>query len=177
MRKINNNAIKIYRLLLNLYPRSYLKGYKNLMEQTFKDMLKEDRNLIVWLKVVKELPGSLIQEHVENIKGGAMEITKRNYNLGLAVLIVGYITLVSWALGIFLSVEMGLGFFSYLTIGFFGLFLLSSGILFIMSLVFNVKESKLNHQVSKGLKFTLISIPPIAFCYLAILVKGLTEGH
>jgi len=177
MRKINNIAIKIYRLLLNLYPGSYLKGYKTLMEQTFRDMLKEDNSLRAWAKVAKELPWSLMQEHIENIKGGAMEITKRNYNLGRTVLILGYLTLVFWTLGIFLSIQMGIGFISYLTIGFFGFFLLSSGILFIMSLVFNVKESKLTHQVSRGLKYTLIGIPPIAFCFLAITVKALTEGH
>jgi len=177
MRKINNNTIKIYKLLLNLYPRSYLKGYKTLMEQTFRDMLKEDNSLRVWIKVAKELPGSLIQEHIENIKGGAMEITKRNNNLGLAVLILGYLTLVSWALAIFLGIEKGIGFISYLSIGFFGLFLLSSGVLFTMSLISNVKESKLIHKVSRGLKYTLIGIPPIAFCFLAITTKALTEGH
>ena len=103
--------------------------------------------------------------------------SKRNNNLGLAVLILGYLTLVSWALAIFLGIEKGIGFISYLSIGFFGLFLLSSGVLFIMSLISNVKESKLIHKVSRGLKYTLIGIPPIAFCFLAITTKALTEGH
>ncbi|MCK5567544.1 MAG: hypothetical protein KAI62_06495 [Actinomycetia bacterium] len=179
MKKVkNSNEIKIYRLLLSLYPKSYLKEYKTLMEQTFKDMLREDKTFKVWFRILKELPGNLFQEHIENVKKGVvMEIRKRNFNLGLAVLILGYLTLISWALGIFMSVEMGMRVLSYVAIGFFGFFLLSSGILFIMSLVFNVRESKLTHQVSKGLKFTLISIPPIAFCYLAITAKALTEGH
>jgi purine-cytosine permease-like protein len=63
-----------------------------------------------------------------------MEISKRNRNLGLAVL-------------------------------------------FVISLIFNIKETKIINHLSKGLKFTFISIPPIAFCYFAIMVKALTEGH
>ncbi len=42
MNKINNKSIVAYRLLLNLYPESYLGEYKKPMEQTFVDMLKDN---------------------------------------------------------------------------------------------------------------------------------------
>jgi len=54
---------------------------------------------------------------------------------------------------------------------------LGLAVLFVISLVFNIKETKIIHHLSKGLKFTFISIPPITFCYLAFTVKALTEGH
>ncbi len=106
-----------------------------------------------------------------------MENTKKNSNLGLSVLIAGYITLICWALGIFLSVEVGIGWQSYTAVGFFGLFLVASGILFLISFIYNIQESREDRRLSKGLVFTMLSFPPIAFCYTAILVKALTEGH
>ena len=110
-------------------------------------------------------------------EGNNRDTAKRNKNLGLVVLIIGYLTLIFWLLGIFLSVEIGIGWESYTAVGFFGLLMVASGIIFLLSLIFNIIESKENKHISRGLVFTIISIPPIAFCYLAILVKALTEGH
>jgi len=108
---------------------------------------------------------------------GNIDLSKRNKNLGLAVLIGGYLTLAFWLLTILLSVEIGLGWGSYITMGFFGLLMIASGILFLLSLVFNIIESRENKHMSRGLIFTIASFPPIAFSYLAIFIKALTEGH
>ena len=110
-------------------------------------------------------------------EGNNRDTAKRNKNLGLVVLIIGYLTLIFWLLGIFLSVEIGIGWESYTAVGIFGLLMIASGIIFLLSLIFNIIESKENKHISRGLVLTIISIPPIAFCYLAILVKALTEGH
>lgn len=169
-------GIRLYRILLKLYPVSYLKVYKNSMEQIYKDMRSENKASTVWFRIVKELPGSLFHEHMQNIKEGAMGLTKRNYNLGLAVLILGYLTLISWALGIFLNIEIGIESLGYLNINFFAFFISASSIVFAASLILNIKELRITRQFSKGLKFTLTGIPPIAFCYLAVIVRGLTEG-
>ncbi len=106
-----------------------------------------------------------------------MDKTKKNSNLGLAVLVIGYLTLIAWALGIFISVEIGIGWQSYTAVGLFGLFFIASGIVFLISLIFNIKESRENNHMSRGLIHTIISFPPIAFCYLTILIRALTEGH
>ena len=106
-----------------------------------------------------------------------IDLSKRNKNLGLAVLIGGYLTLAFWLLTILLSVEIGLGWESYIAMGFFGLLMVASGILFLLSLIFNIIESRENKRISRGLIFTIISFPPIAFSYLAIFIKALTEGH
>ncbi len=108
---------------------------------------------------------------------GNIDLSKRNKNLGLAVLIGGYLTLVFWLLTILLSAGTGLGWESYITMGFFGLLMIASGILFLLSLIFNIMESRENKRISRGLIFTIVSFPPIAFCYLAIFIKALTEGH
>ncbi|MBE3089447.1 MAG: hypothetical protein IMZ45_00210 [Actinobacteria bacterium] len=110
-------------------------------------------------------------------EGNNRDTTKRNKNLGLVVLIISYLTLIFWLLGIFLSVEIGIGWESYTAVGFFGLLMIASGIIFLLSLIFNIIESRENKHISRGLVLTIVSIPPIAFCYLAILVKALTEGH
>ncbi len=110
MEKTNNIAVRTYRLLLNLYPRSYLKVYRKLMEQTFKDMLKEDKHFRVWLKVAKDLPGSLIHEHMENINGGTMK-RKDKSRLIIAVLI----SIVCGVLGFFLSFLIGEGLMEVLS--------------------------------------------------------------
>lgn len=106
-----------------------------------------------------------------------MDKAKRNKNLGLACLITGYLTLIFWLLAILLSVGIGLGWESYMVLGFFVLLLAASGILFLLSLIFNIVESRKSSRISKGMIFTLISFPPVIFCYLAIIVKALTEGH
>jgi len=106
-----------------------------------------------------------------------MDMKKRNKNLGLVVLVIGYLTLIFWALGIFISVEIGIGWESYTAVGLFGLFFIASGIVFLISLIFNIKESREKNRMSRGLILTIVSFPPIAFCYLAILIKALTEGH
>jgi len=109
--------------------------------------------------------------------GRNIDISKRNKNLGLAVLTTGYLTLVFWLLTIFLGIEIGVGWESYTVMGFFGLLMVASGILFLLSLIFNILESKENKRISKGLILTIVSFPPIAFSYLAIVIKALTEGH
>ncbi|NQT67388.1 MAG: hypothetical protein HQ569_07425 [Actinobacteria bacterium] len=86
--------------------------------------------------------------------------------------------MIFWALGIFISVEIGIGCLeSYTAVGLFGLLLITSGIVFLISLIFNMRESRENNRMSRGMILTIISLPPIAFCYLAILIKALTEGH
>jgi len=110
MEKTNDIAIKTYGLLLNLYPRSYLKEYKKLMEQAFGDMLKEDKHFRVWLKVAKDLPGSLIHEHMENINGGTMK-RKDKSRLVMAV----FISIVCGVLGFFLSFLIGEGLMEILS--------------------------------------------------------------
>ncbi len=104
-------------------------------------------------------------------------ISRRNKNLGVAVLIVGYLTFIFWLLVILISVEMGMGWQSYIILGFFAVLLATSGVLFLVSLILNIIESKENSHMSRGMILTLISLPPVTFCYLALLIKALTEGH
>ena len=85
--------------------------------------------------------------------------------------------MIFWALGIFISVEIGIGWESYTAVGLFGLLLIASGIVFLISLIFNMRESRENNRMSRGMILTIVSLPPIAFCYLTILIKALTEGH
>lgn len=70
MEKIKNNiGIGIYRLLLSLYPKPYLKDYKIPMEQIFRDIQRENSKIFnIWFRILKDLPGSLFKEHLENIK-------------------------------------------------------------------------------------------------------------
>jgi len=110
MNKINDKSIIVYGLLLNFYPKSYLKEYRNLMEQTFKDMLKDNNNFKVWLRVVKELPTSLVNEHMENIKGGKMKV-RDNKRLIIAI----STSIVCGIAGFFLSFLIGEGLMEVLS--------------------------------------------------------------
>lgn len=109
-----------------------------------------------------------------------MDISKRNHKLGLATIICCYIALVFYILTLFISIEI-FGkdnmVYSYILIGFFLAFLLIAGILFLISLILNINQTVTEHKVSKGLTLTLISIPPIAACFLVLTIKALSEGH
>lgn len=72
------------------------------MEQTFRDMLKDNNAPALWfrvirvIRVIKELPYSLLQEYLDIIRErGGIGIERRNYNLGLATLIIVYLTVFS----------------------------------------------------------------------------------
>jgi len=111
MERTNNIAMITYRLLLNLYPRSYLKEYRKPMEHTFRDMLKEGKHFRIWLKVAKDLPWSLIHEHMENINGGKM--TRKDKSRLIASVLI---SIACGVLGFFLSFLIGEGLMEALSV-------------------------------------------------------------
>ncbi len=111
---------------------------------------------------------------------GKMDTGVKNFKIGLATIIACYLAFIFYILVLFLSIEI-FGkdnmVYSYILVGFLLAFVLAAGILFLVSLILNIRQTKAAHKISKGLILTLISIPPIALCYLAFAVKALTEGH
>jgi len=106
---------------------------------------------------------------------------RRNLTLGKIVLIISYITLAFYPLAIFIGAKMhsvGIdGGSMYIISGFLAFMILTSGVLFLVSLILNIGESKKINHMSGGLKLTLISIAPVLLCYTGIFLKALTEGH
>lgn len=67
---------RVYSFFLNLYPKDFKDEYKELLKQLFRDMLREafesDKKkgiLKVWLIVLKDLPLSIINEHLSILRG------------------------------------------------------------------------------------------------------------
>ena len=109
-----------------------------------------------------------------------MDNTVKNFKLGLASIIACYLAFIFYILTLFLSIEVfgkANMVYSFILVGFLVTFVLAAGILFLVSLILNIRQTKAAHKISKGLTLTLISIPPIALCYLAFALKALTEGH
>ena len=109
-----------------------------------------------------------------------MDITVKNFKMGLATIITCYLAFIFYILTLFLSIEIfGTDnmVYSYILVGFLVAFVLAAGILFLVSLILNIRQTKAAHKISKGLTLTLVSIPPIALCYFALAAKALTEGH
>ncbi len=109
-----------------------------------------------------------------------MDSAEKNFKMGLATIITCYMAFIFYILTLFLSIEI-FGkdnmVYSYILAGFLGAFVLAAGILFLISLIVNINQARSTHRISRGFKLTLISIPPIALCFLAFVVKALTEGH
>lgn len=109
-----------------------------------------------------------------------MNNTVKYFKIGLASIISCYMAFIFYILTLFLSIEV-FGkdnlIYSYILAAFLVAFVLASGILFLVSLILNIKQSKVNHKISRGLMLTLVGIPPILLCFLAFLLKGLSEGH
>jgi len=111
---------------------------------------------------------------------GEVDNTVKNFKLGLASIIACYLAFIFYILTLFLSIEVfgkANMVYSFILVGFLVTFVLAAGILFLVSLILNIRQTKAAHKISKGLTLTLIGIPPIALCYLAFAVKALTEGH
>jgi hypothetical protein len=65
-------ALTAYRLLVRLYPREFRARYGPDIEKVFQDMIQDQEipTLLVWLSVSRDLPHSLIHEHLVNLRGG-----------------------------------------------------------------------------------------------------------
>jgi hypothetical protein len=107
-----------------------------------------------------------------------MDVLVKNFKIGVATIITCYLSFIFYLLTLFFSIEV-FGkdnmLYSYILAGFLAVFVLAAGILFLISLVFNIRQSKAAHKLSRGLILTLIGIPPITLCYLAFAIKALTE--
>lgn len=85
-------ALRVYTLLVHLYPRAYQAAFGAQMLQTFKDqytdMVVRERNagLIFWLGVLSDAVTSIPGEHLAHLKGG--ERSMNTYRFGLALGIV-----------------------------------------------------------------------------------------
>jgi hypothetical protein len=110
-----------------------------------------------------------------------LENFKNNLLFGKLVLIISFMTMGFFPLAIFIGAKMhaaGIRIGSiYFITGFLAILILVSGVLFIISLILNINESKKIKTISRGLKYTLISIAPVFLCYSAVIIKALTEGH
>lgn len=108
------------------------------------------------------------------------EITRRNYRLAISIIIIGFFTLALYPSTIFIGSELhkiNMEMTGFYFAAFFGFMILVSGIVYLISLIFNIKESRKARNITKGLKLTLISTIPVALCYLGIMIKAITEGH
>ncbi len=109
-----------------------------------------------------------------------MDTNVKNYKIGVATIITCYLAFIFYILTLFLSIEIfgkNNMIYTYILAGFLVAFVLAAGIIFLISLMINIKQTKADHKISKGLRLTLISIPPIMLCFLAFLIKAMTEGH
>jgi len=75
---------RVYELVVALYPRRFRHEYGPSLRQVFRE-LALDRAVPawrLWLTVLGDLPGSLLREHYENLRGGDM---RHGALLGLAM--------------------------------------------------------------------------------------------
>jgi nitrate reductase gamma subunit len=114
---------------------------------------------------------------MNNIK---TEISKRNFKLGLSIIIVGFFTLILYPATIFIMIKLHSTILDprgFAVAGFLGFMILVSGVLYLFSLILNIKESRSVSKLTNGMKLTLISTVPVVLCYTGIIIKALTEGH
>ncbi len=141
------------------FSNDYKKGYSNIQD------IKPDVNTSPGFK--PSAPGEIRKEG-------------RNFKLGIAVAAAGYFTFAFYILTIFSGIRFmqnGAVVFAYAMVALLAALVLASGVLFLLSLIANIKQTRSAHRVSRGLLFTFIGIPPIALCYLALFIKALTENH
>ena len=91
---------RLYRLLLGLYPKPYREQYGEQMVQTLDDWLHDSESgaskLTIWLRVIGDLPVSVIQEHIVTMEGKTMKETTKNSK---TIILVAATLLVATAFG------------------------------------------------------------------------------
>ena len=102
MRK-QKKSFPLYRLFLHLYPKSYRKQYGEQMLQTLQDMVDDqttfEERALLWLRVMLEMPVSIIQENVTAVTEKATNRLTSTSNKGLKIG-VDTIVLVAIAIGV-----------------------------------------------------------------------------
>jgi len=87
---------EVYRALLRLYPRAHRREYGEQMTQTLDDMLSEKHSsserAAVWLRVGRELPLNIIEEHIHNLEeihmSRILKINKRTSVIVSVVIVI-----------------------------------------------------------------------------------------
>lgn len=86
------SSVDVYAKLIGLYPESYRRRYAQPMVQTFDDMLEAEQSKIgraaIWIRVLRDLPGSALREHITNGKGVAMSRNLKILLASVAVLLL-----------------------------------------------------------------------------------------
>ena len=72
------------------------------MGQTFRDMLKDNNILKVWLRVARELPSSLVNEHMDSINEGKMRV-KDKKRLIIAISISFFCGIIGFCLAFYIG--------------------------------------------------------------------------
>ncbi len=82
----------VYGSLLRLYPQSFQKKYSKTMQQTFNDMLDDEKTgfgrSIIWSRALIDLPLTASKEHISNGKDFNMN---RNIKLIIAATIIAFV--------------------------------------------------------------------------------------
>ncbi len=87
---------RIYRALLYLYPKAHRKAYGEQMVQTLDDILADQHDIsekiMVWIRVVSELPLNVIEENINNLgemsMGKLSKISSKQLTIGAGVVIL-----------------------------------------------------------------------------------------
>lgn len=81
---------RIYRLLINVYPRAFLADFGEEMAQTMRDQVRDAATdlggfgvVVLWLKVLPDTIRSAFAEHMR--QGWWFKPTRGGFNLGLAI--------------------------------------------------------------------------------------------
>jgi hypothetical protein len=107
----------VYRALLSVYPKEFRDAYGREMEQTFRDLCREERRrggvaglVRLWARVVRDLASTAVVERVEERKlgrNGEVEVNERRLAwAGLALLAAPLFFVVASLL----KYELGIGY-------------------------------------------------------------------
>ncbi len=101
--------MRLYRILLNLYPASFVKRYREPMEQLFRDQSRELSGFQLWGEMLRDLGGSLPQAHLDELRSSGMKhlLTPFTYLLCIAAtLFIGRVELRSDDTGVIVGLVL-----------------------------------------------------------------------
>ncbi len=109
-----------------------------------------------------------------------MDTGVKNFKIGLATIIACYLAFIFYILVLFLSIEI-FGkdnmVYTYILAGFLVAFVLAAGILFLVSLILNIRQTKAAQKILQRLNPHSYRHSADCVVLLAFAVKALTEGR
>lgn len=170
-------GVRVYSLLLRLYPRGHRDQYGQQMLQTVEDMLDHAPSTVdrmsVWARIMADLPLSVCKEHLEAMGENMQTLSSNHIKFGtIAALLAGLVNLGAFV-GNKIIVAFGAMDSIWLISPLHGFLFPTLALLIVGVILWASRRSSQSAPISTGRMWLLATIASIAIMNIALFAFAL----